>query len=109
MKISSDREYGSLYYLNDDTLHSSLTTISPFDTPLQWHHRLGHPSLQKLRQVIPIESSLSKLECESCQLGWHRQASYSSRVNNRSSSLFDLVHLMFGGHIVLLSFLIGIF
>ena len=35
MKIGSDCEYGDLYYLDDDTLHSGLAVISPSDTPLQ--------------------------------------------------------------------------
>lgn len=61
------------------------------DTPLQWHLCVGHPSLQKLRMVVPIESSFSSLGCESCELGKHRRASYQSRVNKRSSTPFELV------------------
>ena len=47
--IGWSREHSGLYYLDDGTLHSDLAAISPCDTPLQWHHRLGHPSLQSLR------------------------------------------------------------
>ena len=42
----------NLYYLDDGTLHSNLVAISPSDTPLKWHHWLGHPS-QLMRQVLP--------------------------------------------------------
>ena len=35
MKTSSGSEYGNLYYLDDDTLHSDLTAISLSDTLLQ--------------------------------------------------------------------------
>jgi len=38
MMIDSGREYSSLYYLDDDTLHFDLTVISS-DTLLQWHQR----------------------------------------------------------------------
>jgi len=37
-------EHRDLYYLDNGTLHSSLAAISS-DTPLQWHYRLGHPSV----------------------------------------------------------------
>ena len=33
------------------------------DPDLFWHWRLGHPSLQKFRSVIPVESSISSLGC----------------------------------------------
>ena len=56
MKISLNSKYDGIYYLDDSTLHSTLAAIFPSDTPLQWHHRSGHRSLQKLRQVLPIES-----------------------------------------------------
>jgi len=59
------------------------------DPVLHWHWRLGHPSVQKLRFVIPIEFSISSLGCESCE---HHRATFQSRGNNRSSSTFKLVH-----------------
>jgi len=48
--------------------------------------------VQKLWFVVPIDSSVSTLGCESCELGKHHCATYQSRVNNRSSSAFELVH-----------------
>ena len=32
------------------------------------------------------------LDCESCELGEHYRVTYQNRVNNRSSSAFELVH-----------------
>ena len=49
-------EYGSLYYSDNGTLHSGLAVIPPFDTLLQWYHRLGHPSSQKLHQLSSLLS-----------------------------------------------------
>ena len=49
------------------------------DLILIWHLRLGHPSLQKLRPVVLIESSVSSFACEFCELGKHRHFSESSR------------------------------
>jgi len=48
--------------------------------------------MQNFRSVIPVESSISSLGCESCELGKHHRAIFQSRVNNRSSSAFELVH-----------------
>jgi len=48
--------------------------------------------LQKLRSVILIEFSISFLGCESCELGKHHRAIFHSRVNNHSSSAFELVY-----------------
>jgi len=48
--------------------------------------------VQKLRSVISFESSVSSLGCESCELRKHHCATFKSRVNNRNSSVFELVH-----------------
>jgi len=45
-----------------------------------------------MRSVIPVESSISFLDCESCELGKHHCATFQSQVNSRSSSVFELVH-----------------
>jgi len=60
------------------------------DLVLLWHWRLGHPSMQKLQFVVPIKSSISSLGCEYCELDIHR-ATFKSRVDNRSSFMFELV------------------
>ena len=48
--------------------------------------------MQKLQFVIPFEFSVSSFGCESCELGKHHRAIFQSRVNNRNSSTFELVH-----------------
>ena len=53
---------------------------------------MGHPSVQKMWSVIPIEPSISSLGCESCELGKHHHATFQSRVNSRNSSAYELVH-----------------
>ena len=45
-----------------------------------------------MQSVISVESSISSLCCVSCELGKHHHATFSSRVNSRSSSPFELVH-----------------
>ena len=56
------------------------------------HNRLGHPSLSKFRKSVTHFSSLSSLECESCQLGKHTRVSFPKRLDPRKKSLFELVH-----------------
>lgn len=56
------------------------------------HQRLGHPSLNKMRLLVPSFSKLSSFECQSCQLGKHTRHTYSQRVNKSVVSPFALVH-----------------
>jgi len=90
-RIGSEHERGGIYYLDDRVTPTGLVAGQP-DLVLFWHWRLGHPSVQKLRSVIPIESSIFSLGCESCELGKHHRATFQSRVNNRNSSAFELGH-----------------
>ena len=76
-RIDSGHERGGIYYLNDRVTPTSLVAGQP-DPVLLWHWRLGHPSLQKNRSVIPVESSISFLGCESCELGKHHLATFPS-------------------------------
>ena len=47
--------------------------------------------MQKLQFVVPIKSSISSLGCEYCELDIHHRATFKSRVDNRSSFMFELV------------------
>ncbi|KAL0319366.1 UNVERIFIED_CONTAM: Retrovirus-related Pol polyprotein from transposon RE2 [Sesamum angustifolium] len=82
-------ERGGLYFL-DPTPPVDARALSASVSPLQWHSRLGHPSLPTLQKLLPIDSA--RLECESCELGKHHRASFPPRVEKRSSSPFTLVH-----------------
>ena len=77
--------------MDDRVTPTGLVAGQP-DPILLRHRRLGHPSLQKIWFVIPIESYISSLGCESCELGKHHRATFSSQVNSRNSYAFELVH-----------------
>ena len=76
--------------------HLSLTTFSTIDTsmdePLLVHRRLDHPNISKLRKMMSRFSSLSSLECESCQLEKRTRVSFPKRLESRTKSPFELVH-----------------
>ncbi|KAL0313438.1 UNVERIFIED_CONTAM: hypothetical protein Sradi_5743100 [Sesamum radiatum] len=71
--IGGGHERGGLYFLDKST-PADARALSAFVSPLQWHCRLGHPSLPSLKKILPIESA--RLECESCELGKHHRASF---------------------------------
>ena len=48
--------------------------------------------MQKIRSVIPFESSIFSLGYESCELDKHHRATFQSRVNNHSNSAFELIY-----------------
>ncbi|KAK4387234.1 Retrovirus-related Pol polyprotein from transposon RE2 [Sesamum angolense] len=87
--IGGGHERGGLYFL-DTSPPIDARALFASVSPLQWHCRLGHPSLPILKKVLPIE--LACLECESCELRKHHRASFLSRVDKRSSSPFTLIH-----------------
>lgn len=90
--IGSGHEKDGLYYLDPGEPPTSVpTALSATVSPLQWHYRLGHPSLAKLRAVIPTLSPISVLECEACQLGKHHRSSFSSSSVRQTES-FAAVH-----------------
>ena len=87
--IGIEHESQSLFYLSSP-LYS--TTCTSTEAPLLFHSRLGHPSLSKFRKLVPHFSSLSLLECESCQLGKYTHVLFSKRLDPRTKSPFELVH-----------------
>jgi len=74
-RIDLGHERGGMYYLDDKVSLTGLIADQP-DPILPWHWRLGHSSLQKLQYVIPIESFISTIGHESCELGKHHCASF---------------------------------
>ena len=87
---------GDLYYFRSDSLprsaSASTTAVLLSGSPLLWHCRYGHPSLESLRKLVPEMSKVVSFECQSCQFGKHHRLSYPGRVNKRSQSPFSLVH-----------------
>ena len=62
------------------------------DTSLLIHSRLGHPNISKLRKMVSRFSTLSLIECESCQFEKHTPVSFPKRLDQRIKSHFELVH-----------------
>lgn len=79
---------GKLYYLQIKKFAASRALVS---SAMQWHNRLGHPSLNKLKLLVPTLGSMSHLNCETCQLSTHHKESYPSQSLSKSSQPFDLV------------------
>ncbi|XP_078435034.1 uncharacterized protein LOC144706034 [Wolffia australiana] len=92
-RIGLGRETGwGIYELVPDLPPTGFCCLlSQSDTSLQWHRRLGHPGITKLRQALPW-LTLSPFDCESCQLGKHFRSTYSRRDSIPCTKPFDLVH-----------------
>lgn len=87
--IGAGSESHGLYYLQQP---SSAICAAAAESPSLLHRRLGHPSLDKLKKMVPYLSQLESLECESCQLGKHVRSSFPSSVNKRALHPFDVIH-----------------
>ena len=88
--IGIGRESGCLYILETEVPKSIAS--SGVVTPFELHCYLGHPSLFLLKKLYPQFSSLSSLNCESCQYAKLHRVHLSLRVNKRGSAPFELVH-----------------
>ena len=75
--IGSEYEREGIYYLDNQVTPTSLVAGQQPDPVLLWHWRLGHSSLQKIQSISLVESSISSLGCESCELGKHHRATFS--------------------------------
>ena len=79
-----------LFHLSLPLCSTACTSTEP---PLLLHSHFDHPSLSKFRKLVPHFSSLSSLECESCQLGKHTRVSFPKRLDPQTKSHFELVHI----------------
>lgn len=84
--IGTWTEFEGLYHLSTSVVRASIAS------QILTHQRLGHPSLNKMRPLVPSLSKLFSFECQSCQLGKHTCHTYSLRENKRVVSSFTLVH-----------------
>ena len=66
-------------------------------SPHEVHCRLGHPSLSLLKKLFPQFSSMSSLNCESCQYAKLHRMHLSPRVNKQASTSFELIHSVVWG------------
>ena len=87
--IGIGHELQGLFHLSSPLCSTACTST---EAPLLLHSRLGHPSLSKFRKLVPHFSSLSLLECESCQLGKHTRVLFPKRLGLWTKSPFELVH-----------------
>ena len=88
--IGIGRESQGLFHLSSP---SSSTACTSMDTPLLIHSRLSHPNISKFRKMVPCFSSLSLIECESCQLRKHTRVPFPKRLDQRTKSPFELDHI----------------
>ena len=88
--IGRGHESRGLYILDHPVARP--VACSGVSTPFETHCRLGHPSLPLLKKLCPQFSSLSSLDCESCQFAKYHCLHSSPRVNKRASAPFELVH-----------------
>ena len=85
--IGEGRESRGLYYLESNSPISCFASSKP----KLLHDRLGHPSLSKLKIMVPSLKNLQVLDCESCQLGKHVRSSFPQTVQ-RCDSAFSTIH-----------------
>ena len=88
--IGRGHESRGLYIL--DPTRPRPVTCFRVTTPFETHCILGHPSLPLLKKLCPQFSSLSSLDCVSCQFTKHHRFSSRPRVNKRASAPFELLH-----------------
>ena len=77
-------EFGGLYILETEV--PKFVACSRVVTPFELICCLGHPSLSLLKKLYPQFSSLSLLNCESCQYAKLHRVHLSPRVNKRVSA-----------------------
>ena len=87
--IKIRHESQGLFHLSSPLCSTACTST---EAHLLLHSHLGHPSLSKFRKLVPHFSSLSLLECESCQLGKHTRVLFPKRLDPWTKSHFELVH-----------------
>ena len=88
--IGRGHESGGLYIL--ELAVPRPIACSGVTTPYETHYRLGHPSIPLLKKLCPQFSSLSSLDCESCQFAKHHRLSSHPRANKLASASVELVH-----------------
>ena len=87
--IGIGHESQGFFHLSSPLCSTACTSTK---ASLLLHSRLSHPSLSKFRKLVPHFSSLSLLECESCQLGKHTSVSFPKHLDLQTKSPFELVN-----------------
>ena len=84
--IGEGHESRGLYYLES----SPPGACFAISKPKLLHDRLGHPSLPKLKMMVPSLKNLRVLDCESCQLEKHVRSSFPQIVQRCNSAFFTI-------------------
>ena len=87
--IGTGCEFHGLFHLNSP---SSSTIYTSMDTSLLIHSRLGHPNISMFQKMVPRFSSLSLIQCESCQFEKHTRVPFPRCPDQQTKSHFKLVH-----------------
>ncbi|XP_031486894.1 uncharacterized protein LOC116255259 [Nymphaea colorata] len=90
--IGGGYEREGLYFLSTP-VNVAASSFTSKPTPLQWHLRLGHPSVSKLCRMFPDIPASESFLCEACQLGKHTRSRFPSSQSPSSKSPFDLLHV----------------
>lgn len=84
---------GHLYYLKTASHKASQASLgSTSSTSFEWHLRLGHPNLNKLKLMVPSLQHVSQFRCESCEIAKHSRVSLPLSYRSRTNKPFELVH-----------------
>ena len=90
--IGKGHNSGNLYILELEVPTS--VASSGVVTPFELHYCFGHHSLSLLKKLYPPFSSLSSLNCESCQYAKFHRVHLSPRVNKQASTPCELIHAL---------------
>ena len=101
--IGKGRDSRGLYILETEV--PKFIACSRVVIPFELYCRLGHYSLPQLKKLYLQFSSLSSLNCESCQYAKLYRVHLSPRVNKRASAPFELVHYDVWGPCPVMSFI----
>ena len=88
-EISIGHESQGLFHPRSPLCYTACTSMKAH---FLIHSRHSHPSLSKFQKLVLHFSSLSLLECESCQLGKHAHVSFPKQLDPQTESHFELVH-----------------
>ncbi|XP_056841747.1 uncharacterized protein LOC130494925 [Raphanus sativus] len=101
LMIGQGEEVANLYILDEASVGELSTRPSSFcasvvlDSAL-WHHRLGHPSIQKIDSISNVlgisQRNKTSFHCAICPLAKQKHLSFPSQ-NNMSIKPFDLLHI----------------
>jgi transposase InsO family protein len=96
--IGRGTKKGGLYYMDDFSTgranHMRHSSGAKYKQIVLWHRRLGHPSFNYLKHLLPdlfSDFDVSELKCDTCILAKSHRVSYPSS-SNKNGTPFALIH-----------------